>query len=127
MYISDSISLNSSWYEKCSTDKSCRGNQNTNFMMNFFSLKSSVYETMWKKYGKARQATDENIIRRMAVESWIQKTKNTQSNYMIVIAFPRQQRLCDRASVLRFTYTALCCSLLRYVNYSTSTWRNLKI
>jgi hypothetical protein len=61
---------------------------------------------MWKKYGKARQATDENIIRRMPVESWINKTKNTQSNYMIVIASPRQQRLCDRASVLRFTYTA---------------------
>jgi len=31
---------------------------------------------------------------------------------MIVIAFPRQQLLCDCASVLRFTYTA--CVVLFY-------------
>jgi len=31
---------------------------------NFVSENRSVYEIMWKKYGTARLATDDNIIRR---------------------------------------------------------------
>ena len=81
-------------------------------MINFFPENRAVYEIIWKKYGKARQATDENIIRRMPVQSWIKKAKNTQIKYMIVIAFPWQQWLCDRASVLRFMYIA--CVVLFY-------------
>jgi len=42
-------------------------------MINFFPENRAVYEIIWKKYGKARQATDENIIRRMPVQSWIKK------------------------------------------------------
>jgi len=65
-----------------------------------------------KKYGKARQATDDNIIRRMPVEGWITKATNTYAENVIVIAFPQQQWSCDRASVSRFTYIA--CVVLFY-------------
>jgi hypothetical protein len=47
----------------------------------FFPENQAVYEIMWKKYGKVRQATDENIIRHMPVDSWIKKAKNTHSKY----------------------------------------------
>jgi len=94
-------------------DKSCKGNQNTYFVIIFPPENRAVYEMMWKKYGKARQATDDNILRRMPVEGRITKATNTHSEYVIVITFARQQWLCDRASVLRFTYTA--CVVLFYV------------
>jgi hypothetical protein len=39
----------------------------------------AVYKIMWKKYGKARQATDDTIIRRMRSARWTTKaTGNTQ-------------------------------------------------
>jgi hypothetical protein len=56
-----------------------------------------------EKYGTARQATDDNIIRRMCVACWITKATYTHSEYIIVIAFPRQQWLRERASMLRHT------------------------
>jgi hypothetical protein len=59
-----------------------------------------------EKYGTARQATDDNIIRRMRFAYWITKATDTHSDYVIFIAFPQQQRLRERASMLRHTYTA---------------------
>jgi len=44
-------------------------------------------------------------IRRVCSECWITKAKNTHSEYVILIAFPWQQWLRERASVLRlFVY-----------------------
>jgi hypothetical protein len=40
-------------------------------------------------------------IWRMCIECWIPKATNTHSKYVILIAFPWQQRLRERASVLR--------------------------
>jgi hypothetical protein len=54
-----------------------------------------------EKYGKAGQATDGNVIRRTRFECWITKATDTHSEYVILIAFPRQQWLRERASVLR--------------------------
>jgi hypothetical protein len=59
-----------------------------------------------EKYGTARQATDDNIIRRMRFACWITKATGTHSGYVILIAFPRQQWLHERASVLHYTYIA---------------------
>ena len=59
-----------------------------------------------EKYGRARQATDDNIIRRMRFACWITKATDTHSQYIILIAFPRQQWLRERALVLRYTYIA---------------------
>ena len=45
-------------------------------------------------------------IWRMRTACWIPKAKNTHSEYVILIAFPRQQWLYERASILRYTYIA---------------------
>ena len=39
---------------------------------------SDVYEMMWKKHGRAREATDDNIIRRMRFACSITKATYTQ-------------------------------------------------
>jgi len=40
-----------------------------------------------ENYGRARQATDDNIIRRMRLVCWITKAIDTHSEYVILIAF----------------------------------------
>jgi hypothetical protein len=59
-----------------------------------------------EKYGTARQATDDYIIRRMRFSCWITKATDTRLQYAIHITFPRQQWLRERATVLRYTYIA---------------------
>jgi hypothetical protein len=59
-----------------------------------------------EKYGTARHTTDDTIIQRMRFACWITKVTVTHSEYVALIAFPRQQWLCERASVLRYTYIA---------------------
>ena len=45
-------------------------------------------------------------IWRMRMACWIPKTKNTSSGYVMLTAFPLQQWLCERSSVLRYSYMA---------------------
>ena len=59
-----------------------------------------------EKYGRAGQATDDNIIRRMRFACWITKATDTHSEYVILIAFLRLQWLRERAPMLRYTFTA---------------------
>jgi hypothetical protein len=66
----------------------------TVFFRKSYRLRDNV-----EKYGTARQATDENT-------SWITKATNKHSEYVILIAFPRQQLLRERASMLRHTSIA---------------------
>ena len=59
------------------------------------------------KRGRARQATDDNGIRRMHLACWINSARihtHTHSEYVILIAFPQQQWLRERASVFRYVY-----------------------
>ena len=70
-----------------------------------FSENRAVCENVGK-YGRAGQATDDNIIRRMRIAGWISKATKTPSEYIILIDFPLQQWLLERASVLRCTYIA---------------------
>jgi hypothetical protein len=63
-----------------------------------------------EKYGRARQDTDNNMIRRMRFAYVITKATDSRSEYLILIAFPRQQRLDERALILR--YMLLPCFLL---------------
>jgi len=60
-----------------------------------------------EKCGTDRQVTDDNIIRRMRFARLIIKVTNTHSEYVILIAFLRQQWLRERASVLCYTHNAL--------------------
>jgi hypothetical protein len=62
-----------------------------------------------KKYGRARQATDDNIIRRMRFACWITKVTDTHPEYVIHGAFPRQQWFRERASMLRLPLNGLSC------------------
>jgi hypothetical protein len=55
-----------------------------------------------EKYGTARQAADDNIIRRMRFACWITKATDTHAEYVILIAFPLQHWLRERASMLRY-------------------------
>ena len=59
------------------------------------------------KYGTAEQATDDDIIWRMRIACWVNKPTNTHSECVILIAFPIQQWLQERTSVLRYTYSTL--------------------
>jgi len=45
-------------------------------------------------------------IWRMRIACWITKDTNTHSEYVTFIAFPLQQWVHERASVLRYTYIA---------------------
>jgi len=54
----------------------------------------------------AGQSTDDNMIRRMRLACWIPRATDTHSEYVTAIAFPQQQRLRERASILRHTYIA---------------------
>ena len=63
------------------SDRSCRENQNTHFIFNnFFFLRK--WCRLWgivEKYGRDRQATDDDIIQRQRFASWTPKATNTQN------------------------------------------------
>ena len=64
-----------------------------------------------RKYGTDRQADGDNIIRKMHVARWVDKARNTHWEYVILIAFLRQQCYREHASVLRYvTLPALLAS-----------------
>ena len=45
--------------------------------------------------------TDRNIIRRMRIACWIPEAADTYSGYVTLLAFPRQQWVRERVSMLR--------------------------
>jgi hypothetical protein len=95
------------------SDKSCRENQNTHFMFsNFFRKPLPLWDNV-ERYGKARQATDENVIRRMRFACWITEATSTHSEYVTLIAFPLQQLLRENASMLRL-YVLACLVTFRF-------------
>jgi hypothetical protein len=65
-----------------------------------------------EQYGTARQATDDNTIRRMRFACWMIKATDTHPEYAILIAFPQQQWIRERALVLRLYIYCLSCLLL---------------
>jgi hypothetical protein len=72
----------------------------------FFSPKSCRLWDNVEKYGTARQTKDFKIIWRMPVACWITKATDTHWEHVILIAFPQQKWVCERASMLRHTYIA---------------------
>jgi hypothetical protein len=93
-------------------DKSCRENQNTHFVYsNIFFEKCAVYEIMWEN---VQRGTPQMTIWRMCIAFWIPKAINPDTGCVILIAFPRQQWLHERASMLRYTHIA-CLSLRWYI------------
>jgi len=72
-----------------------------------------------KKYCRSGQATDDNIIRRMRIASWILQATNARSEYVLLIAFPQQQSLHERASVSHYT----CIACLVEVSRRELKWK----
>jgi hypothetical protein len=70
-----------------------------------FSENRAVYENV-EKYGRAGQATDDNITRCMQFAGWITKVTKTPSEYKILVDFPLQQWFLERASMSSCTYIA---------------------
>jgi hypothetical protein len=101
-------------------DKRCRENENTHFIMfnNFFSENSTVYEIMSKNVVETKgpqktwqygtYALCAGLARLHACMHMHAPTRNHvhTDQYVILIAFPQQKRFCERASMLRYTYTA---------------------
>jgi len=73
-------------------------------LVTFFSENRAVYEKMWKNI--VERGRPQMTIWRMRISCWITRAINTQSCCVILIAFPQLQWLHERASTLRFTYTA---------------------
>jgi hypothetical protein len=73
-----------------------------------------------EKYGRARQTTDNSITWRMRFALLTPEPKGTHSEYVILIAFPRQQWLRERASMLRYTYVACVVILIRHISIRPS-------
>ena len=108
--------------------KICTENENTHFMSNDFFFRKSC--SLWDNVEKcgAREATDENTTRHMLYACWVRLHAHTHTytntpsrhsthtsthariparahtpqKYVIYIAFPRKQRLPERASMLRY-------------------------
>jgi hypothetical protein len=59
----------------------------------------TVYQIMWKNIVVPDKP--QMTIWRMRIACWITKAKGTHSEYVTLIASPMQQRLHERASVLR--------------------------
>jgi len=80
------------------SDKSCRENQNTHFVFsNCFFENHVVYEIMWENI--VELGRPQLTIWRMRIACLIPKATNRHSEYVILIAFPQQQWLHERASV----------------------------
>jgi hypothetical protein len=59
-----------------------------------------------EKRGKAGRATYDNIRWRMHFACWITKATYKPSEYVMIVAFPRQQWLHERAPLLPYAHIA---------------------
>jgi hypothetical protein len=76
----------------------------------FFPLENlAVYEIMWRYIVVPDRP--HRTIWRMRITCWIPEATNTHSEYVILIAFPLQRWLHERALMLRYAYiTGLICN-----------------
>ena len=73
------------------------------YSITFFFENRGVYEIMWKK-NVVEPGRPRMTIWRKRVICWISRVTNTNSEHVIRIAFPLQQWLHERASILRYNY-----------------------
>jgi hypothetical protein len=80
----------------------------------FFFENHAVYEKMWKNI--VERDRPQMTIWRMRIACWMPNATNTLSEYVTIIAFPQQQWLHERASVLR--YTCIACLAFFYFEFN---------
>jgi len=89
------------------SDNSWRENKDT-FCVQWRCFENRAFcEMMWKKILKSHTSLKWQIWR-MRIAWWTRKATNTHSECVILIAFPIQQRLHERTSVLRCKLFVFC-------------------
>ena len=78
------------------------------------------------KYGRVRQATDDNIIRRVRVARSITEATDAHSEYVILIAFPLHQWLSETCPSVASRYIAYlvvfyACDKIQFVGLARKT------
>jgi hypothetical protein len=87
------------------SDKCCRENQNTHFVLNnFFPENRAVHEIMRKSI--VELGSPQMTIRCMSFACWIAKATHTHSRICHIYYFRTATMVCERASMLHYTYTA---------------------
>jgi len=115
-------------------DKRCRENQNAQFVLNnCFSKSCRLWDNM-EKYDTARDVTDDRIIHSMRFACFINKATDAHSEYLTLIAFPRQQRLRERYAIRHTHNTVLFkfiiqffCQLYCYHNITRTVKNNTTV
>jgi len=69
-----------------------------------FSENRAVCEMMWENI--VERCRLQMTIRRIRIACWIPKATNTQTQYVLLIAFPLQHWLHERSSMLSYAYIA---------------------
>jgi hypothetical protein len=72
----------------------------------YFPQNVAVYQIIWKNIVDPKRP--QMTVWGMRIACWIPKSKNTHSEYVLLIDFLLQEFLPDRASVLRYTYVVSC-------------------
>jgi hypothetical protein len=80
-----------------------------------------------EKHGRARPATDDNMIRRMRIACRITKATDPHSEYEILIAFPRPQWLHERTSILRLCLHCVSCNVIVPSTQKPSKYSSFRI
>jgi hypothetical protein len=126
--IFDRISLSSSWNKKCFGQflEKIETHILCSVTVFFFLESHAICEIIWKntvEWGRPQMT----IWRmRMRIACWIPKVTNTHSGCVIFIAFPLQQWLHERASMLRYTYSVVFL-FLRFKNIiRIIVWRMMR-
>jgi hypothetical protein len=94
-----------------------------------FPKKSCRFKITWKNLVNTDR--QQITVWPICIACWITKTTNTHSEYVIIIAFPLQQLLHQRTSMLRYTYRLFGSTTCRYLKtalilYSTTGGRRLQ-
>ena len=76
-----------------------------------------------EKYCRAGQDTDGNMKWRMRIACRITRARDTHSQYVTLIAFPPQQCLHERTSILRYTHLNITLHAPQYYATRTSILR----
>ena len=71
----------------------------------------AVYEIMWKNV--VQPGRPQMTIWCMRIAYWITKATDTRAEYILLIAFGRQQWIRERASALRIYVHCLACCVIR--------------
>jgi len=81
----------------------------------FFFLENRAVYGMWKSNLEPGRP---QMTWRMCIACWIINATNTHSEYAILLSFPQQQRLHERASILLYKYVACLVSSHEHISKS---------